>query len=525
MRILVICALVLVLIAGCGRGGNDGAGRANVLRYALQEEPTALDPALNEAFTTGELLQNIYEGLVILDRNSKPAPGIAEKWEVSADGKTWTFHLRANAKFHSPYNRPVTAADVKYSYERDLWPETKSPIAGPILIDIEGAAEVLAGKRRDLPGMRAIDSRTLQITLVRPCGYFLVSPATTFVVCKEAIERSGGSIDEKSSIGSGPFVLKEYRHGTRVVLESNPDYWNGKPPVDRIERPIVIDPDTAHIKYENDELDFLWDSVKDFAQDKNNSKLSGQCVSVPFASPGYVAMNARQQPEFGDIRVRRAIAMVIDRDEIVRVAYSGVVQPAGGFLPSGALGYDPNIRKVPHDPAAARKLLAEAGFPDGNGFPAVTLYYVQKNPQVEATAQLIRDYLKKELTISVNLQSREAATFYSDTGKGKLSFYLEGWVALDPRDFLSFLFRTGARYNALKFSDTEFDRLCDLGDQEMDENKRASYYRQADQILLDKLPVIPFIYSRGLYLQKPWVSGIQYFLNGPLPHYTTRVSR
>src|SRR5262249_36779782 len=148
----IATTLTAVTLTGCVAGHNAKQGASSVLRYALQEEPTSLDPALSEAYTTSELLQNIYEGLTILDQNSKAGPGIAERWDVSADGKTWTFHIRPNARFHAPFDRPVAAADVKYTYERFLWPETKSPIAGPVLADIEGADDVMSGKQRELRG-------------------------------------------------------------------------------------------------------------------------------------------------------------------------------------------------------------------------------------------------------------------------------------------------------------------------------------------------------------------------------------
>lgn len=520
-----VIAVCLICLGGCSRANraNTAAAGQSVLRYQLQEEPATLDPALIEAGTTAELMQNVFEGLIILDKNARPAPGLAERWEISPDGKTYTFHLRPNAKFHRPINRPLTAADVKWSFERSLWPETKSPIIAPLLVDIEGAQDVIAGRTRDLLGVTLVDEHTVRITLVGPRGYFLVSPAGAPIMCRESVEKNGGRIDDHSCIGTGPFMFKEYRHGAHVVLEANPDYWGGRPPVDRIERPIVIDADTAHVKYETNDLNLLIDIAKDFAQDSKNPSYSGQCDSVPAASVGFIAMNPKQEKAFGDVRVRRAIAMAIDRKEICRVAFYGLAEPAVGILPPGVIGFNPGLRAIPFDPGAAQKLLAEAGYPDGQGFPEQTLYYVQKAPEVESLAQLVRDMLKKNLNVSINLQAREAATFYSDSSKGKMAFYTEGWSAIDPRDFLSFLLRTGSKYNFIGYSSREFDRICDTADMEMDEKKRGALYYKANQIAVNDVAILPYGHVRSVFLHKPSVAGVQFNLGGIMPHYTTRV--
>jgi oligopeptide transport system substrate-binding protein len=527
---LLLLALMILLPVGCGRGRN-AAGTAAVLRYPLVMELATLDPARNNDIYTAELLQNVYESLVAFDAHNRIAPALAERWEVSADGRTYTFHLRANSRFHAPFARPVTAADVKYSMERALWPETRSPVASNYLAGILGVGDVAAGKRRDLPGVQVVDPRTLTITLDRPRGYFLGALAypTGCVVCREAIEKNGGLFDEKTAIGTGPFILREYQHGAKVILDANPDYWGGRPRLARIERPIVLDPQTAHLMYENGEVDMIQTARADYVNDQKDPALKAEAKLLPQASVFYLVMHPRLQPAFRDSRVRRAFAEAIDRDQIVRIASLGVWTRADSFMPPGMPGCNPGIRKLPHDPAGARRLLAAAGYPGGRNFPRLTLVYVERQPELSAAAQIIRADLQQNLGITADLQEREMTTFFNDTGnQEKVPFFLTGWIAdyPDPQDFLSTLLRTGAPLNHVGYSNPKFDSLCDRADAERDMNKRIPDYRQADQIAMDDVAVFPYAFDKQPMLIKPYVrdyaANLLVFM---LPHKTTRIQR
>lgn len=490
-------------------------------------EPATMDPARIVEGATGDLLQNVYEGLVAFDEKNRIVPMLAERWDVSPNGKTYTFHLRPNARFHN--GRPVEAQDVKYSLARALWPESRSSSSLNYLGAIAGAEDVAAGREKELSGVTALDARTVRITLTRPRGYFLgsLSYYTGWVVCREAIERNGGRLDEKAAIGTGPFKLQEYRHGAKVTLTASPNYWGARPALERIERPIVIDPSTRHLMYENGEVDICPVAASDYLRDQTDVVLKNQLHLLPQAGVNYVMMHPRLEPAFRNPRVRRAIAQSIDKNEIVRVASHGLWTRADGLVPPGMSGWNPHIRRIPFDPPAARKLLSEAGYPGGKGFPNLTLVYTQSQPERSAAASIIRASLQKNLGISVSLQEREAALFVNDRRAEKMAFYLGVWDAdyLDPQNFLSTLLRSGAPLNNFGYSNPRFDSLCDRADEEADMSKRTLLYQQADQIAMDDIALFPIIYGSGRLLVKPYVRGWRRNLMGMLPQTKTRVGR
>lgn len=524
-RYFIVC---LVLAFGCGR--RPGFNGAQILRYPMIQEPGTMDPARIQDVYTDELLQNVYEGLITFDASNRVVPALSEKWEVSADGKTYTFHLRGSARFHN--RRTVTSQDVKYSLERALWPDTRSPTAANYLSGIVGAADVATGKRKDLTGVAIPDSHTVVITIDRPRGYFLGALAypTGWIVCEEAIRQNGRRLDEKAAIGTGPFKIEEYRHGSKVVLTANRDYWAGRPRLDRIERPIVIDPQTAHVMYESDQLDALPQAaLSDFVNDQRNPALKAESHLLPQANLFYLVMHPRLQPAFADKRVRRAFAMAIDRDEVARLAYQGASPRADSFIPPGLLGATPNPPRIPYDPAGARRLLGQAGYPGGRGFPSVTLVFLEKQPEWNAMAQVIRDYLKKNLGITISLQEHEAASFWTDTSdQEKIPFFITGWVAdyPDPQDFLSTLLRSGAKLNHVAYSNGRFDALCDRADAELDPKKRAPLYQEADRIAMEEVAVLPLVFYNQPTLIKPRVRDAEHnVMLFFLPHTKTRIQR
>ncbi len=528
--LLLICSLsLLASLPGCTRSRSANTGHS-VLRYPIIQEPGSLDPVRMQDVYSAELLQNIYEGLVTFDEKNTVVPCLASSWDLSSDGKTYTFHIRPNAQFHAPFARSITAEDVKYSLERALR-DSRSPTSVNYLGDIVGARDLAAGKRNDLPGAKVIDYQTLAISLNSPRGYFLgaIAYPTGWVVCKEAIEKSGGNIDEKSAIGTGPFMLHEYRRGSKVILAANPNYWAGRPKLDRIERPIVLDTQTMQAMYENNEIDAVNTSLGDYVHDTQNPALKADCHLLPQANVIYLVMHQKLQPVFADRRVRQAFALAIDREEVARVAYKSTCQPAYSFVPPGMPGENPGIRRLSYDPAKARDLLAQAGFPGGKGFPSITLYLREKDLEWEGIANLARDFLIKNLGITISLKQYESVQFWHDTSnEEKLPFYITGWIAdyLDPQDFLSLLLKTGSQYNHIGYSNPQFDALCEKADVETDPKKRIPMYRLADQIAMDDVAVLPVVFYRQPQLVKPYVKDYKNnLLIFFLPHKTTRIER
>jgi oligopeptide transport system substrate-binding protein len=521
LLLLLACALIM---AGCGRKGAGGS----VLRYALQNAPTTLDPARVEDGDTIDLLMQIFEGLVQWNEKNEIVPNIAEKWEVSPDGRVYTFHLRDNVYFHAPFKRKVTAADFVYSITRALRPETKSGTAKTYLFDIVGAADMFNKKANTVSGLKAPDDRTLQITLDKNRLYFLgkLTYPTAYVVCKEAIEKNGNQFDEKTMIGTGPFKLASYQAGYEVKLAANPDYHGGRPVLDGIVRPVLPDSTTRQTTYESGGTDITDVQPAELDRIKADPALSRELKRFPRPVIWYLALNQQAFEPFKKKEVRQAFAMAINKDALIRLAQKDAAHKANGILPPGVPGYDPDFPGLPYNPEKARQLLAAAGYPGGRNFPKLTISFRQGYKYIEDGVLAIRNDLKQNLGVETDVRQVEWSRFLTERGNGTMPCYHLRWMAdyLDPQDFLSVMLRTGAQENTLGYSNPEFDRLCDRADTEPDPQKRLALYRQAERIAVDDAPWVVLYFQDVLELHKPYVRGIRDSLMGHLPHVTTTVA-
>ena len=307
------------------------------------------------------------------------------------------------AAFHN--GRPLEAGDVKYSWERAVAPETRSPVAANYLDGILGVKEAAAGKRKDLPGVEVVDKQTLQVTIDRPRAYLLsmLTYPSGFVVCKEAIEKNDGVLDQHAMIGTGPFELDSYQPGQRLTLKANAAYWDGKPKIEIIEQPIILNPDTEYKNFETGQVDTSGVTITQYVQDKMKGRFINEYHSEPVAMIYFLMMHPVLQPAFAKKEVRQAFAMAIDRDRILKVAFKGVGTVSNGLLPPGMLGAEPSPTPLPYDPEKAKQLLAQAGYPNGNGFPTLTLSLPNNAPTVQAACQIIQSSLKTNLNVNVNL--------------------------------------------------------------------------------------------------------------------------
>ncbi len=530
---------LLSILAGCTTGRSQNATeRQNALRYPLTSPPTTLDPATVQDGTTIDLLQNIYEGLVIWNTKSEVVPGVAERWEVSNGGRTYTFHLRRGVRFHN--GREVTAADFKYSIERACDPATNSQTAYTYLNDIVGALDCRAGKAKGVSGVKVLDPYTLQITIDSPKSYWLdkMTYPTGYAVCKEAIERTGGTIDATSAVGCGPFRIaspQDYRSDYRIVLTAFADYHGGSPKLSHIVRPVLTDASTRLNQYEAGDLDLVGIAPSDLDHVNQDPKLKPDLHSFPRARIWYLALNqAAAGSPFVSKPVRVAFNMAIDKQEVVRVALKNVMTPANSIVPPGMGGYMPTAKPIPFNPSQARVLLARAGYgPGGKPFPALALTYRNDMPEVAAAAQVVAYQLKNNLGITVQCQGMDWGQFLKESDQKTMPFSLASWGAdyLDPQDFLSVLLHTSHKvngmedhpYNDVGYSNPTFDALCDEADGELDRAKRYALYQKAEQIALDDCPWVPLYFQRDLELIRSYVHGIRDSLLGHLPYTTTTV--
>lgn len=517
-RSLLLLGLALA-VTGCNSGGfskRSQEARSGTFTYALGVAPTTLDPALVQDIDTNDLLQNIYEGLVSYDAENKIVPRLAKEWSVSEDGRTYTFNL-ADAKFHD--GAPVTAQDVKATFERNLTSKLNSPTAINYLSDIVGAKEFNEGKAKELRGVQVIDDHTVTIEIDQSRPYFLgkLTYACAYILPKTAPK--GQITDAKAAVGAGPFRLAEFIPDQRVTLEANADYYLGKPTVAKIERPIITDASTRLNKYRSGEIDMLTITRQDLDAVKGDPKLAADLRFQPRPAVFYIGLNQRAYPPFKDKRIREAFALCVDRKRIDETLLGGLPE-AKGLIAHHVVGFRENLAGIPYNPARAEQLLAEAGHPGGKGLPTLRLTYRAQTPDSQTACEAVATSIRQATGWEIKPTALEWSALLTSRNNGKLESYFLSWYAdyLDPENFLSFLFRSDSPQNRDGYANPRFDKLTRDADVEQDETKRMSMYAEAEDILLSDVARIPIYYGQDAILVSPRIKGVQANLFGTMPH-------
>lgn len=532
LPVLLITALAVfgTVLAGCGKGNfsqKASEGKENVFRYPIPTKPTTLDPALVQDGDTIDLLQQVYEGLVAWGEDNQVKPNLAESWTVSDDGRIYTFKLKPGVKFHN--GREVTAEDFKWSIERACQPSLTTGMAGNYLNDIVGVNEMLAGSAKEVSGIRVVDPQTLEITIDKPRPYFLgkLTYPVSFVVAKESVPADKEITDVKQMVGTGPFKAASYTENQLFVLDAFADYHAGAPKIAKIERPVMTDAAARLNRYRSGELDLLQLERQDVAGLQKDEKLKDQIEFFNRPAVWYIGFNVKEVKEFADPRVRRAIAMAIDRDRIVNEILGGVNQKADTIVPPGVFGHREKATLPGYDVEAAKRLLAEAGFPNGQGFPTLPLTYRAGRPDARLVSEAVANMLQTNLGIKVTPQETEWGAMLEQVNAKKAKFVHMRWSAdyLDPQNFLSLMLTTTGNENKLNYSNAEVDRLCAEADVHPDPERRKALYAQAEDILLREGPWVPIYFQRDAELISPRVKGLRESLFGHLPHTTVELSK
>jgi len=528
---LVALAAVAALLVGCGKQhpsststGDVVQGKGNTLRYAINADPTDFDPARVQDGDTIDLLQNIFEGLVTWSEEkdgNKIVPNLAQSWDVSADGRTYTFHLKHGLKFHN--GREMTADDVAFSLNRAVAPSMASSTVDDYLSPIEGYADSHSGKTPQLSGVRVIDKYTVAITTDKPRPYFLgdLTYPAAFIVAKEA---AGTSKMTKLAqmVGTGPFMVDSYTEGQVFKLKGFKDYHERAPHIDGIDRPIMKDSVSRFNAYKRGELDYLPIQRQDIQAAMSDPALKSQLHFFPRPATYYVGLNIGVVPQFKDKRVRQAFAMAIDRDLIVNDILDGQNPRADSFLPPSVLGYREKAAVYPFDPKQAQALLAQAGYPGGQGFPEIKISFRGEQTDVQLVAESVAQQLQKNLGITVGQSPMEWGAYLTQNDAKKLPFFHMRWEAdyLDPQDFISLFFTTDGNENKISYSNPEVDALCAKADSDLNETERLQLYAKAEDIVLQDAPIIPIYFEEDAELISPRVQGLRNSIFGHLPHYT-----
>jgi len=478
-------------------------------------ELPGLDPANPQNAQSIQAINLIFGGLVKLDAQLNVVPDGAEKWEVSEDGKTYTFTIREGLKFAD--GTPVTAGDFAASINRALQPETASYGAAFQLGHVVGAADVAAGTTKEASGVEVIDDRTLKITTDDNVPYFLaqLTYPVTFVVPFQAIEKDGAAWTEKA-FGTGPFQVKEWQHNQKLILEPNPNYWAGTPGVAEVELPFFADSETAYQLYRTDGLDIMGSQQNPIPSARvPEVKDSPEFKTVASFAVRYVGFNNKLAP-FDSVDVRRAFAMAVDKETLANAVLNGAVGATDRILPPAFAGSQLPIQGLAFDPAAAKAELVKAGYTADNPFPQVTFTYGAEGDN-ERVATFLQQQWKENLGVDVVLQPLELATFSKSmdttylTPADGLQFYLSIWGAdyPDPQNFVSQQLRSDSPNNNGHFENADFDKLAKEADTFIGTAEdRLKLYNQAEQIAVDNVGWLPLYVPQFSVLIKPYVQGI-----------------
>ena len=514
-------ALCAVFLAACGERVPlaKKCARDGILLMNNGGEPSALDPQFAQpGVIENRLMLALFEGLVRYDPETlAPRPAIAESWNVSEDGLRVVFKLRADAKFSD--GRAITSADFLFSYRRILSPKLASPCASLFFAPVKNARAFAAGEIADFAQVvfSAPDARALAVELESPCPYFLqlACHSSWSVVPEHAISKFG-KIDDRSTlwtrpenfVGSGPFALKKWRVAYRIEVEKNPFYWDAANVRLRGIRFDAVEDQFAEETAFRDGRYHITNTVPPSRVAVLREQKSPFLRLDTYFSTAFIRVNCARPP-LNDPRVRRALSLAIDRTQLAeRVTRAGEV-PAETFVPV----FGENPEKTPRKIAAearvseARKLLAEAGFPDGRGFPEIS-YLFNTSDGAQFFAQAIQEMWRKNLGIKVSLKNQEYKVYRVSMAQGDYELARSAWSGdyLDPTTFLE-LFASGGNMNWTNWTNARYDELLRAAAREREPRKRAQILAGAEEILLDESPIIPTVFSRNKFLIRPEVRG------------------
>lgn len=515
-----------MLITGCGNttsaNGTGSSGNSKqVVTLDIVNEPPNLNPANCNDSTSGFVLGSVMEGLTYAGKDSKPQPGIAKSWDISTDGKVYTFHLR-DAKWSN--GDPVTADDFVWEWKHVLDPATGTQFAS-YLDYIKGGEAYNSGHgSADNVGVQAIDPHTLQVTLNTPVPYFLdMLEFWTFypVDHKVAEQNPKWATDAKTFVSDGPFALQDWKHQQKVVLVKSPSYWNKDTiKLQQINGVIVSDSNTMYQMYKSGQLDMDLAPPLDLAPQLIKDH---QAMAQPTTGTYYLTLNTTKPP-FNNVNIRKAFAMAVNRTEITKDVLQAGQLPAYAMVPPGVPGKDGgDFRQqggnyVTEDPSAAKALLAKGLQEVGlTQLPAVTYQYntLETNQKV---AEALQQMWQKNLGVKVNLQNEDWKVYLDNLAKGNFQFGRLGWIDtwIDPSNSLDLLKSTfGSNYT--RWKNPEYDALINDAETSMDVNKRMDEMHKAEQLMLTDMPVIPIYYYDNVFLFNKKLDGIVVQPNNSTP--------
>ena len=540
MRRTLSLTLIMVILVSFFGGLSvipSAKAVAQEVTFNLGAEPAAIDPAVTTGTYEHNIELQVFDGLTRIDNKNAPQPAIAKSWTISKDRKTYIFTLR---DAYWTNGSPVTAYDFEYAWKRALSPDLAAEYASQLYyiyggqafnesikvgtkyyaqtVDVKGnpVTKTVGGKVVPVPnmakeidptknvGVRALDAKTLKVYLQSPTAYFLSLTAfpTYMPVCKAVVSANAKwASDVKTYVSDGPFKLTEWAHNDKMVFVKNPTYWDrDKVKLTKITYYMVEDASTALSMYQSGQLDA---SSTVPLSELPKLVASGDVTIFPYLETYYFKVNVTKKP-FNDVRVRKALLLAIDRKGITQSITKGGQKPALAYVPYGIADALPgsDFRTASqvgffkdNDIAAAKALLAQAGYPNGKGFPAFTLLYESQSMQ-KALCEAIQQMWKKNLGITCNFKGEEWGVFKADRVALNYDVALAAWSGdyMDPNTFLD-MYVTGAGNSQTGWSNKSYDALIAKAKTTADPKARMATLHAAEKILMTDMPVLPIFYS------------------------------
>ncbi|MFZ7133665.1 MAG: peptide ABC transporter substrate-binding protein [Eubacteriales bacterium] len=525
----VLLALIMVVAVFAGCQSNATTEKTEQISVYVGSEPESIDPAFNEAVDGATLLIHAFEGLMSLDKDSKPILGQAEDYTVSDDGLTYTFTLRDDIKWSD--GEPVTADDFIYAWKRAIDPANATSY-GYMFDVIEGAGDIYAdveGASMEDFGAKALDEKTIEIKLIAPTPYFLELAAfpTYFPVRQDVVEANPDTwaTDPATYVSNGPYTLETWNHDADMIYTKNENYYN----VDtlgpeKIRFVLMSDANAVLAAFENNEILF--------ADEMPNEEIDGYREKPEFHLEGqlgtyYLSFNTQKEP-FDDANIRKALSLAIDRNFIVEEIGKAGQQPAAAFVPTGltdadttkefrdiggdyysvdAADYEANVEE-------AKQLLADAGYPDGEGFPKFEYMYNPEAPGHALIGEALQNMWKEQLGIDCTLVSQEWNVFLQTRQDGNYQLARDGWLGdyNDPISFIDMFVSTSGNNNS-QWDNAEYDAIVKQIKSSSDSEERYQLMHDAEDILMEEAPCAPIYYYVDIYLLNTTLEG---FYSSPL---------
>ena len=497
--------LLILTLSGCGdyQSNVESGNREGTLHWGNGTEPQSLDPHIATGVPEHHIISSLMEGLVHKDGETlEPRPGVAKSWDISADGRVYTFNLRKDARWSN--GDPHNAHDYVWSWWRALQPALGNLYAY-MYFPIANAKAYYDGEISDFSqvGVKALDDYILQVTLTEPIPYFLqlLDHYSTYPVHRATVEKFG-TADQRGTrwtfegniVGNGAFQLKEWKINRRITVERNPFYWDAA----NVRLNQVVFYPTENVTTEErmfraGQLHYSGipsDKIQAYSQ-SNDPSLRIQ----PYLGVYFYRLNV-DKPQLSDKRVRRALGMTINRDQLVSQITKGGQIPAYTITPPGTMGYYPES-DLTFDPEAAKKLLAEAGYPNGEGFPTTEILYNTSEGH-RKIAVALQQMWKKHLNIDVVLLNQEWKVYLDTVSNHHYEIARAGWIGdyVDPNNFLDMFLCNGGN-NRTRWCNNEYDQIIlQQVPKAKTHQQRLDLFQQAENILLDEMPVIPiYIYT------------------------------